>query len=298
MKKLFLTTVLSLFSVFCFSQNFYNNALLPASDFLQTASEVKSINFIDETAVFKLRPLTDSLLIAGGLGIMGMNHYFSFVKGINHQDWHAGDYGALASRDKIPTLDALLMHSYSKPVNYISLGTAAITAVAPAMFAFTEPKSQWLTIGVMYAEAMLIGFDIKDMAKNFVVRARPYMYYDIDKAPAKKLDNYEWEDSFFSGHTTGAFTAAAFTTYLFCQFNPDSKYKFAVAGATFGAAALTGVLRILSGNHFLSDVLCGAAIGTLTGFMVPYLHTAPFWPKSKNVDLSLIPGGIYISAKL
>ena len=50
------------------------------------------------------------------------------------------------------------------------------------------------------------------------------------------------------------------------------KWKAAVAGFSFGIAALTGGLRMASGNHFFTDVLTGATIGTACGFIIPALH--------------------------
>lgn len=38
------------------------------------------------------------------------------------------------------------------------------------------------------------------------------------------------------------------------------------------AATTTGVLRIVSGRHFTTDVLAGAALGALTGWLVPKWH--------------------------
>lgn len=291
MKKIFICVVLTL-SLFCnlFAQN-------NSSD-QKDKTEKTNFTFIDQTDIFRLRPLTDGLLLGTGVGLIGLDHGLEFLAKLNQIDYRTGNFGAGASRDNIPTLDALLMHGYSKPLNYISWGTLALTALTPAIFAFTEPSNHWLTIGVMYAEAMLLTTGIKDLAKNLVIRPRPYMYYDLSMAPQDHLADYDWENSFFSGHTAWAFTAASFTSYVFCQYNPDSKLRFAVIGGTFGAAALTAVLRVAGGNHFASDVLCGAVAGTIAGFIVPYLHTIPFWKNNNNVELSILPNGFLIAARL
>ena len=63
-----------------------------------------------------------------------------------------------------------------------------------------------------------------------------------------------------------------------------------IAGS-LSLAVATGVQRILSGNHFITDVLAGAAIGSLTGFVVPFLHTLP---KSKNLEVAVVPTGFYV----
>ena len=123
----------------------------------------------------------------------------------------------------------------------------------------------------MYAEAFLLANGIKELTKTFVSRPRPYMYFD--GYPQKKLDEGDWDDSFFSGHTALAFTGAAFTSYVFAKYNPDSPWRFAVAAGTYTLAAATGIMRVAGGNHFVTDVLVGAAVGTACGILVPWLHT-------------------------
>ena len=68
--------------------------------------------------------------------------------------------------------------------------------------------------------------------------------------------------SFPSLHTACAFAGATFATYTYARYNPDSKYKWGVAAASYTMAATTGALRIVAGKHFLTDVITGAAIGS------------------------------------
>jgi undecaprenyl-diphosphatase len=166
----------------------------------------------------------------------------------------------------------------------------------PAIFAIM-PSNEWLTVGTMYLETMLIANGIKEWTKLLVYRARPYMYFD--GYPEDKLEDGDWNCSFPSGHTTMAFAGAAFTTMVFCQCFPDSNWKYAVAGASFGIAAVTGALRMASGNHFLTDVIVGAVLGTACGFAVPYMHTKNFYgkfeTKSGKGSASVTPSGLVLS---
>ena len=184
------------------------------------------------------------------------------------------------------------MAPYSKPLHIVGTGTAALAMLTPAVFAIM-PSSEWLTIGTMYVETLLFANGIKEWTKLLVYRARPYMYFD--DYPEDKLEDGDWNCSFPSGHTTLAFAGAAFTTMVFCQCFPNSNWKYAVAGISFGMAAITGGLRMASGNHFFTDVLTGAVIGTAVGFAVPYMHTKTFYSKferkSKSGDASLTPAG-------
>ena len=193
----------------------------------------------------------------------------------------------------IPGLEQFFMRPYSKPLHIVGTGTMALAIATPALFAIM-PANEWLTIGTMYVETMLFAYGIKEWTKLLVYRARPYMYFD--DYPQNKLEDGDWNCSFPSGHTTMAFAGAAFTTMVFCQCFPDSNLKYVVAGGAFGIAAVTGALRMASGNHFLTDVLVGAAIGTACGFIVPFMHTQGFYgafeKKSGSAKASVTPAGL------
>jgi len=80
--------------------------------------------------------------------------------------------------------------------------------------------------------------------------------------PLKAISNVERPNgagfrSFPSGHTATAFVAA---TYMHKEFGHLSKWYSIGA---FSMAATTGALRILNNEHWLSDVLAGAAFGIL-----------------------------------
>ena len=205
----------------------------------------------------------------------------------NPEDW---------DKDDISTLEQLFMNPYSKPLHIVGTGTMLLAMATPAVFA-VMPSNEWLTIGTMYLETMLISNGIKEWIKLLVYRARPYMYFD--GYPQDKLEDGDWNCSFPSGHTTMSFAGAAFTTMVFCQCFPDSNWKYAVAGISFGIAAITGGLRMASGNHFLTDVLVGAILGTACGFAVPYMHTQNFYgkfeKKSGKGSAAVTPAGLVLS---
>ena len=65
--------------------------------------------------------------------------------------------------------------------------------------------------------------------------------------------------SFFSGHTSAAFTSAG---YL-CAMERE------LCGAGLIGASLTGYLRVAGNKHWSSDVLVGAVVGYLSGRNAP-----------------------------
>lgn len=239
---------------------------------------------------FRLNALNESIQISAGAALTGSAILCDKVFKIKPDDFETWQ----GNRGEIPAFERGLMRPYSKPLHYLGTGTAALAVLSPGIMALA-PSDQYLTMGVMYGETLLWAYGLKEWGKLIVRRARPYMYFD--NYPQDKVADGDWENSFPSGHTTLAFAGAAFTTYLFGQYFPDSAWRFAVAGISFGIAATTGALRIASGNHFLTDVLTGAVIGTLCGFAVPFFHSAQFYSKigkKDKAEVTITPLGLNV----
>ena len=161
------------------------------------------------------------------------------------------------------------MRPYSKKFDLLGTGFELATAITPLVF-LSVPTTEWTTISGMYAETMIFAYGFKEFAKTIFDRPRPYMYFD--SFPSSKVAKGDWNSSFFSGHTTLSFAAATFTTYVFCKYKPESKWKIPVIATSYTLAAATAAMRILSGNHFLTDVAIGAVVGSITGLLIPFWH--------------------------
>ena len=201
------------------------------------------------------------------------------------------------NKNEVNQLDRLFMNPYSKPLDKTADVLTVLTLAAPAVLVST-PSDQWLTEGIMYTEACLFSYGLKAIGKACVERVRPYMYFD--GYPQDEVLDGDYLNSWPSAHTTMAFTSAAFTSYVFSKYYPDSPWRFAVIGGTYAAATAVGILRMASGNHFLTDVLTGAAIGTLSGFIIPYVHTlwAKKLPETDKVQLQASPFHLALSINL
>lgn len=77
--------------------------------------------------------------------------------------------------------------------------------------------------------------------------------------------------SFFSGHAAMAFTAASLT----CTYHQrlplygTRRADIAACGTAMGFATATALLRIVAERHHFSDVIVGALVGFLSGFLLP-----------------------------
>lgn len=81
--------------------------------------------------------------------------------------------------------------------------------------------------------------------------------------------------SFPSGHTAQAFAAATFLSEEYKDRLPWMPY------AAYGAAGITGVLRIANNRHYIGDVLMGAGMGILSMKAAYWTHRY-VWGKKKK----------------
>ncbi|WP_176062239.1 phosphatase PAP2 family protein [Anaeromyxobacter diazotrophicus] len=139
-----------------------------------------------------------------------------------------------------------------------------------------------LANALLITEATSLALLVDESVKYAVGRARPYAWLGGTRTADRDANL-----SFFSGHTTFAFAVAASTsTLLVEQGAPDAAL---VSVAAFALAGTTGYLRLAAQQHYLSDVLAGAAVGTAIGWAVPHFFHAP---REGGLRLQPAPGGI------
>jgi len=102
-------------------------------------------------------------------------------------------------------------------------------------------------------------------------RSRPVLYTAAASAAASDPDNRR---SFPSGHASVAFAAA--TTYFVIAGREHLPHRTRNALLAYGAAAAVAALRVSAGQHFPTDVIGGAVLGSGIGWLAATVHpTAP-----------------------
>lgn len=282
MKKIsVLICLFFIFSFFCIGEDFDAPSSLDTSEF----------NLFGSGEIFKLNPVSDTLLLVTGAGVLTfglvMENRVQFPKfedrSTNKNDVNVFDRWAMRKYSK--TLD-----TFGSVTNVLAIASPLSVLVPMALTA--SGRNEIFTVGVMYAEAVILEEGIKELIKNLVLRARPYSYFD--SVPKKDIESRDWTRSFPSGHTSASFLGAAFTSLVFSSYYPDSPWKIPVIAGSFTLAVTTAVLRIASGNHFITDVLVGAAIGSVIGVGVPLLHKIGVnlkekFAKGRSLELSVSP---------
>lgn len=164
-----------------------------------------------------------------------------------------------------------------------------IDALASA-FWFRNSRDVAFQMVEIDAEVLVATVLLQRASAVLISRERPYgrnCPADPDKQNADCFSKDHFH-SFFSGHTSVSFAGAG----LICSHHMNLKLwggglpdALACVGG-FAAAATTGYLRIAADNHYLSDVLLGSAIGTMTGLGLPWLlhyrYGKSLEPRRKN----------------
>lgn len=138
-----------------------------------------------------------------------------------------------------------------------------------------DVRTHW-DIVMMNAESFSAAGFIQLASSRLVGRTRPFVA-NCPKHPEEK-DEFPCRDGgenlgFLSGHALASFVAAG----LVCAHHARLPLYGGGAGdiaacwTMIGSAATTSVLRLVADQHYLSDVLLGAALGFTIGFGVPML---------------------------
>jgi membrane-associated phospholipid phosphatase len=148
------------------------------------------------------------------------------------------------------------------------------------------------------AEAVALAANINQLVKYTVGRQRPYAHAGVPN-PDTRQGADDANLSFFSAHASVTFSTA-FAAGTVARLRG---YRWApvifIAGTAIGA--LTGYLRIAADQHYLTDVVTGASVGSAVGVAVPYFfHRARSGATAPSFALApaAIAGGRGVSCAL
>jgi undecaprenyl-diphosphatase len=219
-------------------------------------------------ALAAVRPAAAQLNVAGlpfkagdiaAIGLAGATYLAPIVFDWNH---HLPSCGVTAPCDQstLPGVDRWALRPYNQRWDDIS--TVLVAAVAVGTW---SEEWQGGALGrdriVASIEAASWAMAGTELLKVAVARKRPALYEGAGFIAANDMDN---QRSFPSGHVAAAFALA--TSYALDRGalgQPKSK-----AVALLVVATGVGVLRVVAGKHFPTDVAAGAAMGVTSAFVV------------------------------
>ena len=125
-------------------------------------------------------------------------------------------------------------------------------------------------LGLHGTEALAVGEVVATTLKIAIGRARPFVNgnpNDYKFGRGLSSGNYK---SFPSGHSVAAFAAAAAVSSETSRWAPGTRWI--IGPVMYGGAALVGASRMYNNQHWASDVIAGAGIGTIAGLKVVRFH--------------------------
>lgn len=236
-------------------------------------------------ATFPPSPIVDGIALGAGLLLDAGLFAADEIQGRDGPVLVSPDVGSLNAIDRV------CVFGYSPSLDFASDILAGGAVVFPAVL-LAAPESEWLGLGLAYAECLAWAWGLKELGKEAFRRCRPYGY--AAGGPPAGIDPGEWAESFPSGHAALSFASAGFCAVTIWRLMPDSPLKVPAMAACYCLAVGASALRVASGSHFPTDVLVGAAIGSLVGIAVPLLHaTKPRRPSPDGkVSIAIASGAL------
>jgi membrane-associated phospholipid phosphatase len=146
----------------------------------------------------------------------------------------------------------------------------------------------------LFAKSMLYTFALTDIAKETINRKRP------DGSDSK---------SFFSGHTSTVFAASSFLYIELDDYFDSSPltanndilrktFKTVSFLTLYGWASYVGYSRMQDNKHYLSDVIIGAAVGTVISNVIYNYYLKEDSPVLNNVNIGIVNRAPVISFRM
>jgi len=216
--------------------------------------------------VYKLKPASDIPITAIGTGWS----LYAFTKIYSKDKSSEEDILSLDIND-IPSFDrhgAKVYHSKANEVgDLLFYGSMPLPVI---LMLDKKIRKDAFRVAFLYLESMSVTGLLYTGSVYLTNRYRPYAYNP--NMPMDQRTRGGAKNSFFAGHVALIGTSTFFIAKMINDYHPEGKARwvpFTLAGIATGTAA---VMRYLGGQHFLSDILLGTAVGVLSGILVPHVH--------------------------
>jgi len=146
-------------------------------------------------------------------------------------------------------------------------GAAAVTLVADEGLLYA------LNDGVVVGEATLSAAALGSVMTLAAGRPRPFMYGTA--APMSLRESGNGGLSFISSHTSESFALVTSLYVTEHRRHPDATWPYYLLGGGLGVASFVATARVMSGYHFLTDVVGGAIVGSSVGVLITSVHKSP-----------------------
>ena len=183
----------------------------------------------------------------------------------------------LCDRTTLNALDRTTAGFYSSTWSTASdVGLVSVMGGAALYLMLDERALPALNDAVVIAESGLTAVAISSAATVAAARPRPFLFGD--KAPLDVRNSANASLSFVSSHAAATFSIAVSTFVTARRLHPSPGALLVpalVLAVGLASASFVSTGQVEAGNHFITDAVAGAIIGTSAGIFVPALHKSP-----------------------
>ena len=204
--------------------------------------------------------------------------------------------------DQIRALDRNDVNGFDRPATYywnrsadkVSNTLFHTLPFTPLILVIPQLKNKNITnaatLGVMYVEVLLLTKGLTGITKSLTGRTRPYLY-NTSFTPEERFYLQDDDDapvastSFFSGHASGTFAFAVLLSKTYTDIYGKGTWSKVIWATSLSLASATAACRVAAGEHYATDVIVGALVGSTIGYGIPVLHkVAP-----EKLSLNVLP---------
>jgi membrane-associated phospholipid phosphatase len=220
---------------------------------------------------------------------------FLFGASLVFQNTKYQDYCEPSPTQDVPWFDKPALKYYNPGLDNIGGIALYLHLISPILLYFGSNRDisyrNVVTASVLYAECLFLSFSLTEFVKTSTQRQRPYVY-KLTSSTAEKTApcKPDMHHSFYSHHASLTFCSAVFCAKTFYDLQLSAPLKYsATAGLLLSATAIS-ISRFYSGEHFPSDIITGALIGSCIGYLIPELHRI----RNRRSGVGMKANGLYV----
>ncbi len=171
------------------------------------------------------------------------------------------------------SVDRLAAGRFSAAFGLASHVSVGLVLASSVLVPIVDEGSAGLGDALIVAQTIVVANAVGVVSQMSVRRPRPLLYGE--SAPVSERTDGNGSLSFFSGHASSTFAGALAAFGVIARRHPGSAAKWVTFAVGMLGASTVATLRVLAGQHFPTDVLAGALVGTSIGVLIPALHDRP-----------------------
>jgi membrane-associated phospholipid phosphatase len=184
------------------------------------------------------------MIILGGLTFAGLGYNLISHGPLVQMDTSVYKDFLLEARAAPPAVNEIMLFGFF-------LGKEVVQVIVTVLTLYFLYKRFWRELGMLW-----ISSAVGSIVWNFIIA-----YFDRPRPPQQTGLPITTIPSFPSGHAMSALICYGFLAYLLVPKMPSRFWKWAVAIGALTIVLFDGFSRVFQGNHYLTDVLAGYALG-------------------------------------